>query len=101
MTSYKIYAGLVTNKGSYLSKDAVIGLVGNKLSQHNIKGATFYSTVGMWEGNFEESLVIELLHNKDDKWEESDVNFIASWYKDFYDQDAVLVTKHLVEGEVI
>ena len=69
------------------------------LDYFHVQGATVYTGRGLWEGRYENSLIVEVIGS----WEHAAMHAIASEIRKSLKQQAVLVTREpiystLVEG---
>lgn len=63
----------------------------------HFKGVTFFTGQGLWEGTIEDSLIIEILADEDEKT----IDFVAKRIKHINRQDAVLVTSQEVMSKLL
>lgn len=90
---YKIYVGL--NGTPFRITDHARDTV-HALTARHFQGATFYDAIGVWAGEFERSVVVEILTESS-----IDVHRLAKELKVALTQNAILITKQSIESELI
>lgn len=93
----KVYIG-ARNETPDVISDADRDTIVSELERFGIDGATVYDCTGVWGGQCERSLVVEVYiwgtHGED-------INGFVAWVKDFMQQEAVMVTSALSEVRFI
>jgi ribosomal protein S28E/S33 len=72
------------------NKPGAESIVIDLLKRHGFRGATLYKGVGIWEGNNEDNLTIEIDTGGIDR---GDINDLAEDIRQALNQEAVLVVK--------
>lgn len=93
MTKYRLYLGLNRQDGSAVDRDQALLWLTAQLSIREIKDASFFDGVGLWEGMTEPCVILEVLADLALR----PLKTIAQLYKHEYHQSCVIVTVESVE----
>ena len=76
--------------------------VGRVLASFGIDGATIFPAVGIWRGEQEHSIVIDVVDIFWDTWtNDKGVKDVADKLRVAFDQDFVLVTEHSITASLV
>lgn len=84
MVKFTIYLGLN-------DKDTKTQLEAYQITSHFVEGATFIDATGLWRGDLENTLVIEVLLNNDEYCHDL-INKLCNRLKEAYNQECVMFT---------
>lgn len=94
MTRYELYLGRSTRKGAPIPRAAVLDF----LARTGLEAYTVFDAQGYWRGTPEESTVLVVLGDADQK---PALARIARDYADAFDQESVFATESPVTGTLI
>ena len=86
---FKIYLGLKEKTGAYIHWTTALESVLNELDTHQLDGATIYEATGVWKGETEPTMIVEILSIAHI---EPIISKIASNLRDEFAQECVMVT---------
>lgn len=96
----KLYIGLVDRDGN-LYHNVIDKMITVGLSLAQIDGATVHHVGGYWEGEKEDSIILEILLPEADLTLNSKAFALATFFKNNLNQDSVLITTEPVHGTFI
>lgn len=97
MRKYRLYLGLNRQDGTAIDRNQALLWLNAQLSIRDIKGASFFNGVGLWDGEMEPCLVLEVIADLALR----PLKTIAQLYKHEYYQSCVLITAENTESIII